>query len=113
MCVLMHFERNGGVTSWRVFWVPQDAVRDGVRRLLLAGWGTWRPVRTRWGCGREIDLPAPGVRGRPTTEPVWTVDAFPWVHDRNTAELRNGHQPAPNLPLAARARMDRSDIAGP
>lgn len=26
------------MTSWRVFWVPQDAVRSGVRRRLLAGW---------------------------------------------------------------------------
>jgi hypothetical protein len=23
---------------WRVFWVPQDAVRAGVRRRVLAGW---------------------------------------------------------------------------
>jgi hypothetical protein len=23
---------------WRVFWVPQDAVRTGVRRRVLAGW---------------------------------------------------------------------------
>jgi hypothetical protein len=23
---------------WRVFWVPKDAVRTGVRRRVLAGW---------------------------------------------------------------------------
>ena len=23
---------------WRVFWVPRDAVRTGVRRRVLAGW---------------------------------------------------------------------------
>jgi hypothetical protein len=34
----MHVERDRRVTSWRVFWVPQDAVRSGVRRRLLAGW---------------------------------------------------------------------------
>ena len=26
------------MAMWRVFWVPQDAVRSGVRRRLLAGW---------------------------------------------------------------------------
>jgi hypothetical protein len=26
------------MTGWRVFWVPRDAVRGGVRRRLLAGW---------------------------------------------------------------------------
>jgi site-specific recombinase XerD len=26
------------VAVWRVFWVPQDAVRSGVRRRVLAGW---------------------------------------------------------------------------
>ena len=26
------------MTMWRVFWVPQDAVRSGVRRRVLAGW---------------------------------------------------------------------------
>lgn len=38
MCVLMHVERDRRVTSWQVFWVPQDAARSGVRRRLLAGW---------------------------------------------------------------------------
>jgi hypothetical protein len=38
MCVLTHVERDRRVTSWRVFWVPQDAVRSGVRRRLLEGW---------------------------------------------------------------------------
>jgi hypothetical protein len=38
MCVLTHFERDRRVTSWRVFWVPQDAVRSGVRRRALEGW---------------------------------------------------------------------------
>ncbi len=27
------------MAMWRVFWVPQDAVRAGVRRRVLAGWG--------------------------------------------------------------------------
>jgi hypothetical protein len=26
------------MTNWRVFWVPQNAVRAGVRRRLLQGW---------------------------------------------------------------------------
>ena len=26
------------MTSWRVFWVPQDAVRSGIRRRVLVGW---------------------------------------------------------------------------
>lgn len=26
------------MSSWRVFWVPQDEVRGGVRRRVLAGW---------------------------------------------------------------------------
>jgi len=26
------------ITMWRIFWVPQDAVRAGVRRRVLAGW---------------------------------------------------------------------------
>ena len=26
------------MAMWRVFWVPQDAVRSGVRRRVLAGW---------------------------------------------------------------------------
>ncbi|WP_254708440.1 site-specific integrase [Streptomyces lunaelactis] len=31
--------KRGAVrVSWRVFWVPRDAVRDGVRRGLLEGW---------------------------------------------------------------------------
>lgn len=38
MCVLIHFERDDGVAGWRVFWVPQDAVRGGVRRRVLADW---------------------------------------------------------------------------
>jgi hypothetical protein len=29
---------DGGMTNWRVFWVPQNAVRAGVRRRLLQGW---------------------------------------------------------------------------
>jgi hypothetical protein len=26
------------MAMWRVFWVPKDAVRTGVRRRVLAGW---------------------------------------------------------------------------
>jgi integrase len=31
-------ERDGVVASWRVFWVPRDAMRTGIRREVLAGW---------------------------------------------------------------------------
>jgi hypothetical protein len=48
---------------WRVFWVPQDAVRSGVRRRLLAGWEDLRAreddagVReTRFSCRRITGL---------------------------------------------------------
>ncbi|MBB4966808.1 site-specific integrase [Saccharothrix violaceirubra] len=36
--MLIYFGRDGGVPGWRVFWVPQDAVRGGVRRAILADW---------------------------------------------------------------------------
>jgi hypothetical protein len=36
--VLPQFETGESVAVWRVFWVPQDAVRAGVRRRVLAGW---------------------------------------------------------------------------
>ncbi|MCO1575531.1 hypothetical protein M8C13_07135 [Crossiella sp. SN42] len=34
----MHVVEGPVVTSWRVFWVPHDAVRGGVRRRVLEGW---------------------------------------------------------------------------
>ncbi len=34
---------------WRVFWVPQDAVRTGVRRRVLAGWEDLRAREDRTG----------------------------------------------------------------
>jgi integrase len=38
MGLLKPIERGAGGVGWRVFWVPQDAVRTGVRGSLLEGW---------------------------------------------------------------------------
>ncbi|WP_329428141.1 site-specific integrase [Streptosporangium sp. NBC_01495] len=36
--MLYLFIRGADVADWRVFWVPRDAVRGGVRRSVLKGW---------------------------------------------------------------------------
>jgi len=38
MSLLKPYKRGVARVSWRVFWVPQDPVRSGVRRSLLQGW---------------------------------------------------------------------------
>ena len=78
---------------WRVFWVPQDAVRTGVRRRVLAGWEDLPAREDAAGvqAGRS-DLPVAGLPGRSAAEPVCSVGRVPAVHGGDAAELRDGHR---------------------
>lgn len=71
---------------WRVFWVPQDAVRAGVRRRILAGWEDL-PEREDPGGrpGGGSDLAVAGLPGGPASGPVCSVSGVPEVHGGDAA----------------------------
>ena len=97
---------------WRVFWVPQDAVRAGVRRRVLAGWEDLPAREDAAGvrAGDPIFL-SPDYRVDPLLSLYVQSATFRQVHGGDEAELRDGHRAAADVPVGpgqVRGRTRRS-----
>jgi len=82
------------------------------------GGGCWRAGRTyrsgrrRWECGPGSDLPVAGQPRGFATELVRAVEEVPCVLNGDSAELRDRHPSATDLPVRSRPKLDRGDAEG-